>query len=96
MQPMIEVTQNTFKMILTNRNKSVPTEKNDSRAEKTEQMQVILDYIAQYGEINNEKVQEILSVKRTRAYTILKQMVDNGFVTANGRGEEKKYYAVGR
>lgn len=59
-------------------------------------MQVILDYIAQYGEINNEKVQEILSVKRTRAYTILKQMVDNGFVTANGRGEEKKYYAVGR
>ena len=93
---MIEVTQNTFKMILTNRNKSVPTEKNDSRAEKTEQMQVILDYIAQYGEINNEKVQEILSVKRTRDYPILKQMVDNGFVTANGRGEEKKYYAVGR
>ena len=31
LQPMIEVTQNTFKMILTNRNKSVPTEKNDSR-----------------------------------------------------------------
>ena len=95
MQPTIEVTQNTFKMILPNRNKSVPTEKKGSKAEKTEQMQVILDYIAQHGEINNEKVQEILGVKRTRAYTILKQMVDNGFVTASGRGEEKKYYAAG-
>ena len=96
MQPTIEVTQNTFKMILPNRNKSVPTEKKDSKAEKTEQMQVILDYIAQHGEINNEKVQEILGVKRTRAYTILKQMVDNGFVIASGRGEEKKYYAAER
>ena len=96
LQPTIEVTQNTFKMMLPNRNKSVPAEKKDSKAEKTEQMQVILDYIAQHGEINNEKVQEILGVKRTRAYTILKQMVDNGFVTASGRGEEKKYYAAGK
>lgn len=96
LQPTIEVTQNTFKMILPNRNKSVPTEKKDSKAEKTEQMQVILDYIAQHGEINNEKVQEILGVKRTRAYTILKQMVENGFVTTNGRGEEKKYYSIRR
>lgn len=95
LQPMIEVTQNTFKMILPNRNKSVPAEKKDGKAEKTEQMQVILDYIAQHGEINNEKVQEILGVKRTRAYTILKQMVDNGFVTTSGRGEAKKYYAAG-
>ena len=90
------MTQNTFKMILPNRNKSVLAEKKDSKAEKTEQMQVILDYIARYGEINNEKVQEILGVKRTRAYTILKQMVENGFVTTNGRGEEKKYYSIRR
>ena len=34
--------------------------------------------------------------KEKGAYTILKQMVDNGFVTASGRGEEKKYYAAVR
>ena len=34
--------------------------------------------------------------KEKGAYTILKQMVDNGFVTASGRGEGKKYYAVER
>ena len=34
--------------------------------------------------------------KEKGAYTILKQMVDNGFVTASGRGDGKKYYAAVR
>lgn len=59
-------------------------------------MQVILDYIAQHGEINNENVQEILGVKRTRAYTILNRWSIMALLPQAARGKEKKYYAAGK
>ena len=36
---------------------------------------------------------ELLGVKRTRAYTIAKQMCDENMIVAVGRGVNKKYIA---
>ena len=96
-QPRIEVTPNTFKLILPNMNGE--TEVKDSTAPKntpapvvvTPQMRTVLDYLAEYGEMNDDDLQELLNVKKTRAYLLARQMNENGLIEIVGRGAEKKY-----
>lgn len=92
-QPKIEVTPNTFKLILPNMNffadKAVT-----ARAEHvtlTPQMQTVLDYLADYGEIGEEELQDLLNVKRTRAYLVARQMCEADLIVTLGRGANKKY-----
>ena len=91
-QPRIEVTANTFKIVLPNRN---AVQANDFHKESapvlTAQMQKILDYIQEHGQINDEEIQSLLDLKKTRAYTLTKQMREMGLIEAEGRGKEKKY-----
>lgn len=54
-------------------------------------METILNYIANYGEVSLSKVQDILGVKKTRAYIIMKQLVDANVVKKLGRGKNQKY-----
>lgn len=98
-KPRISVTQNSFKITLPNRN----TAKEESTAKKEEnrkavkitaQMEKILSYLSENKEIAEEKVQELLQVKSTRAYLIMKQLMEAGFVTVSGRGKNKKYYKL--
>ena len=88
-QPRIEVTANTFKMVLPNRN-AFP-ENHISAAALTPQKQQILDYVEKHGGITELQIREILNVKHTRAYTLAKQMCDDGFFTIIGKGANKKY-----
>lgn len=95
-QPRIEVTPNAFKLILPNTNSIVLSESADSSTKQpipsiTPQMQTVLDYLAEYGEIGDEELQELLNVKRTRAYLIARQMLDQGLIESNGRGITKRY-----
>ena len=60
----------------------------------TAQMEKILNYLSENKEIAEEKVQELLQVKSTRAYLIMKQLMEAGFVTVSGRGKNKKYYKL--
>jgi len=87
-KPRIEVTPNTFKIILPNMN-STPTKKD--KATVSVQMQKILDYIEEYGQITDQKIQELLGLKKTRAFILTKQMREAGLIRAEGRGSEKKY-----
>lgn len=89
-QPVITVTQNSFKITLPNMNAYAE----HSKVELTPQMATILDYISDYGEIGQKDVENLLDVKRTRAYVITKQLVDADLIKAIGRGEDKKYIAV--
>ena len=57
----------------------------------TPQMKTVLDYLAEYGEMTDEDLQEILNVKKTRAYLIARQMSENGLIRIVGRGSGKKY-----
>lgn len=90
-QPRIEVTHNTFKMILPNMSVAEPLAVNTYL---TPQKEEILDFISKNGQITEAEIMELLSVKRTRAYTVAKQMCDESLIVAVGRGANKKYIAM--
>lgn len=97
LQPRIEVTTNTFKLVLPNMNVSgAVSESMPETTEKvpgviTPQMKTVIDYLAEYGEMTDEDLQELLNIKKTRAYLLARQMNENGLIDIIGRGAVKKY-----
>ena len=89
-QPQIEVTTNTFKITLPNMNAS-PAATPESVATVTAQMQKVLDYIKENGQITEKEISDLLGLKKTRTFTVAKQMRDLGLIKVVGRGESKKY-----
>lgn len=96
-QPVIEVTANAFKIVLPNMNAcGAVAERVPEAAEKapvviTPQMKTVMDYLAEYGEMTDEDLQELLNVKKTRAYLLARQMNENDLIEIIGRGAGKKY-----
>ena len=75
-------------------NKAVKDEKkNRNLLDITPQMQTILDFIHENGQITDGEVQELLKIKSTRSFTLMKKMVNEGLVLVVGRGANKKYLA---
>jgi len=92
-KPQINATQNSFKMTLFNMNHSrnaVAVGKELAEKELSSQEELILGYLEQYDEATDEKIQELLNVKKTRAFVIIKQMSDRGLVRIIGRGASRK------
>lgn len=95
-QPSIEATANAFKIALPNMNARGAIEDITVTTEKkpvaiTPQVKTVLDYLAEYGEMTDEDLQELLNVKKTRAYLLARQMNENGLIEIIGRGAGKKY-----
>ena len=96
-QPRIEVTPNTFKLVLPNMNaaatasESAPEETEKAPLVITPQMKNVMEYLAEYGEMTDEDLQELLNIKKTRAYLLARQMNENGLIEIIGRGTAKKY-----
>lgn len=95
-QPRIEVTRNTFKLILPNMNaapkiKKASEDKSAVTTTITPQMKIVMDYLRDYEEMSDEDLQELLNIKKTRAYLLARQMSEEGLIEIVGRGSEKKY-----
>ena len=96
-QPRIEVTHNTFKLILPNMNTASTeaagkkTEANPNAPAITPQMKTVLDYLAEYDEISDEELQELLNIKKTRAYLLTRQMSEENLIEIVGKGAAKRY-----
>ena len=95
-QPSIEATANAFRIVLPNMNTcNAVSESTPGAAEKTPvittQMKTVLDYLTECGEMTDEDLQELLNVKKTRAYLLARQMHENGLIEIVGRGAAKKY-----
>ena len=96
-QPTIEVTAHAFKIVLPNVNtcnsaaECAPDVALKAPVTVTPQMKTVLDYLTEYGEMTDEDLQELLNVKKTRAYLIARQMNENGLIEIVGRGSAKKY-----
>ena len=90
------MTPNTFKMVLPNMNaaQSAQPSHGDSSPAITSQMRKILDYIREHGQITDEAIQTLLDIKKTRAFTLAKQLRDLGLITVAGRGKDKIYQAA--
>jgi len=86
-QPRIEVTENTFKLVLPNMNAMIEVGVEGA----TSQMNIILDYLRKNREITDPEVQKLLGLKKTRAYTLIKQMRELGLIKTVGRGTEKRH-----
>lgn len=103
LQPRIEVTPNTFKIVLPNMNvassvvyDSSVSANNPFVSERpapytTGQMQRIVDFINEKGKITDSEVEALLGLKKTRAFTIAKRMRDMGLIESVGRGDGKVY-----
>ena len=108
-QPQIEVTPNSFKIVLPNMNASYSANKSEynireglgnsfdkeKKLAMTPQMQELIEYITKYGEATECQAQEVFGVKRTRAYILTKKMVDMDLIRIIGRGINKKYILYG-
>ena len=96
-QPRIEVTNNTFKLVLPNMNASgsitghVLEKSEKAPVVITPQMKMVIDYLTEYGEMTDEDLQKLLNIKKTRAYLLARQMSENGLIDIIGRGAAKKY-----
>lgn len=96
-QPRIEVTANTFKLVLPNMNANAEAAETALATTEnppvviTPQMKTVMDYLADYGEMTDEDLQELLNIKKTRAYLLARQMHENGLIDITGRGASKKY-----
>ncbi len=89
--PRIEVTSNTFKIILPNMNGTAVIRHQYMPTMITPQMNKIMEHIRENGQITEAEVQSLLGVKKTRAYTLMQQMIKEGLVVARGRGADKIY-----
>ena len=87
-QPRIEVTQNTFKIILPNMNKS--SKRNTIQMLSNQEIE-ILDYIKMNGSITDNEISSLLKIGKTRVYIITKEMKEKKLIQSIGRGATKKY-----
>ena len=95
-QPSIEATTNAFRIVLPNMNAAsagaeIAAEAKPAAPIITPQMKIVLDYLKEYGEMRDEELQELLHIKKTRAYLLTRQMSEEGLIKVVGRGAEKKY-----
>lgn len=90
-QPRIEVTSNTFKIVLPNMNSFADIKVSNVEKIITPQMQKIIDYIDKNGHITDSEIEELLRIKGTRRYNLIKEMEANGLIIISGRGSSKRY-----
>lgn len=96
-QPSIEATTNAFRIVLPNMNatdtanEDTPATTGKSTAAIPPQVKTVMDYLAKYDEMTDEDLQELLNIKKTRAYQIARQMHENELIDIIGRGASKKY-----
>ena len=89
-KPRLEISPNVFKLVLPNMN--YKNFYNDtSTYDPTKQQADVIEYIRQHGSINDAEIQNLLGVKKTRAYIIVKKMLDEKMIVKQGKGKNKTY-----
>lgn len=92
-KPSIEATHGAFLLTLPNMNHARPlTEK----VQHKPQHRIILEYLQNHPFITNEIVQELLSVKQTRAYGIMREMVNEGLIVKKDVDKTSKEYVAAK
>ena len=83
--PEIIVSDGAFVITLPNRNYN----EKHGRPKLKKQHQQVLGFIEHKGIITKDDVEKLLNVKQTRAYIVLKEMVDQELIIPNGEGYTK-------
>jgi len=84
-QPDIAVTNATFVLTLPNINHMPVVVSNHAYRLKSQYRHVI-DYLESHDSVTNKAVQDVLGVGQTRAYAVIKEMVNAGLIAKNNYG----------
>lgn len=90
-KPEITATHGAFVLSLPNMNYARPLKVTQ---QYKAQHKIVLNYLRENPFITNEIVQELLSVKQTRAYTIIKELVSIGMIGKKGSGKDDNEYVL--
>ena len=91
LKPEITATHGAFSLKLPNMNYVQPIQ---SIQRLKLQHKIIIDYLRDNPFITNEIVQGLLSVKQTRAYTVIREMLNGGMIVKNGTGRNDNEYVL--
>ena len=91
-KPKITATHGAFALTLPNMNYARPLRVNRNGLKP--QHKRVLNYLQDNPFVTNEIVQNLLSVKQTRAYAVLKEMVGDGYIVKRSRGKEDNAYVL--
>ena len=80
-KPIINATHGAFMLVVPNMNYVRPI---NVRNPVKQQHRVILEYLKSNSFVTKETIQELLSVKQTRAYAIIREMVVEGLIVKKG------------
>jgi len=90
-KPEIKATNGAFALILPNMNYYKPLR---AKPKIKTQHKIVLDYLKDNPSITNETVQKITGVKQTRAYTIIREMVDKELIVKSDSGRDNREYVL--
>lgn len=90
-KPEIESTRYAFMLTLPNMNHIRPF---TTKRQPKPQHKIVLGYLQSQPFITNEIVQKFLSVRQTRAYTIIREPVNKGLLVKEGSGKEDNRYIL--
>lgn len=87
--PIIETTENAFKIILPNLNQSVITTSIKGTDNNIEQL--VLEFIQENGSITRKQLEAIADMKQTAAGRLLSKMTQKNLITQIGHGKNIRY-----
>jgi len=94
-KPEITATHGAFMLTLPNMNYTRPLRAATHRQKKP-QHELVLGYLSNNPFITNEIVQRLLSVKQTRAYTIIREMLNDGLIAKSSGGKRDSEYVLAK
>lgn len=95
-RPRIIVTANSFKLILPNQN-AFPEEHGEAPADQADKRRLtaqearVLEYLGEHGRMNEEELQELLGIRKTRCWVLTRKMAQEGLIEIEGRGPGKRF-----
>lgn len=92
-KPVFDVTNNTFSIILPNRN-YIEISNNLNIITNLSQEDIIIDHLKTYKKITRNETERLLNVSKTRAYQILNEMLKKNIIRKENSGKNTYYMLV--
>lgn len=93
LMPQIEVSDNAFKIVLSNLNTTA--EKTDSlKNPDSSPEKKILELVREQGVVTRKTVEEALGISQTTCGRLLRRMVDDGLLVLEGKGKNTRYLTL--
>lgn len=96
-KPKFETAPGAFRVTLPNQNETSKSVKEETKTESREILlpytceQILLEYVGNKGYVTRKTAEELLGSKSTKAFRILKQLVERGQLKVEGKGKNSRY-----